>query len=91
MGFMYNVFHAGHPKKFKNFSLTEHLVIGRMVKSSQDGVFSAGGFCGRCYEIDSTNKSNEYQFTAYLNNLPCKNYWLYKYPDRFPGNVLQYI
>jgi len=85
MGFMFNFFHAGHPTKFKNFSRTEHLVVGRMVKSNQDGVFSAGGFCGNCNVNDTLAKNVDYQFNAYLNNLPCPNYKPYKSQIGFQG------
>jgi hypothetical protein len=85
MGFMFNTFHAGHPQIFKNFSGHELLVAGRMLKSNQDGIFSSGGFCGRCYEGDSLNISVEYQFNGYLNNLPCPNFMPYKSQIGFQG------
>ena len=67
VGFMFNSFRAGHPKQFKNFSGHEYLVVGRMLKSSQDGIFSAGGFCGRCVTNDTLRIDVQHHFSGYLD------------------------
>lgn len=54
-GFYTNILHIAEQHWFENHQLgTESLIIGRMVKSRQDGIFSAGGLTG-----SGTNKKVE--------------------------------
>jgi hypothetical protein len=75
--FLFNPFHV----LVKNKTLAnqaESMVIGRLVKSRADGIFSAGGLCGRC-TVEALKDSNSwnYQYRAYKENLPCKSYYSY--------------
>ena len=46
-GFLFNLWHVAEQEWFSGHQRdTESLVIGRMVKSRQDGIFSAGGLNG---------------------------------------------
>ncbi|MFO7614547.1 MAG: hypothetical protein R6W71_07915 [Bacteroidales bacterium] len=76
---MFNSFRSGYPKQFKNFSDHEFLVLGRMLKSSQDGIFSAGGFCGRCIISDTLRIEVQLHFSGYLDGgMPCPDFKPYK-------------
>ena len=72
-GFLFNLWHVAEQQWFKTHQRdTESLVIGRMVKSRQDGIFSAGGLTGAGI---TTNVQQEWissnqidnQYAAYLN------------------------
>ncbi len=72
-GFLFNVWHVAEQEWFNGHQRdTESLVIGRMVKSRQDGIFSAGGLNGAGITnnvqqdwISSNQIDNQY--AAYLN------------------------
>ena len=73
-GFLFNVWHVADQKWFDSHQRdTESLVVGRMVKSRQDGIFSAGGLNGAGMTTDiqqawiSSNQIDN-QYAAYLNN-----------------------
>lgn len=75
-GFLFNPCHV----LVKDKSLAnqaESLVIGRLVKSRSDGVFSGGGLCGRCNETTLTGNVFDYQYIAYKENLPCNSFYPY--------------
>lgn len=72
-GFLFNVWHVAEQQWFDGHQRdTESLVIGRMVKSRQDGIFSAGGLNGAGMASDikqawiSSNQIDN-QYAAYLN------------------------
>ena len=72
-GFLFNAWHVAEQEWFNGHQRdTESLVIGRMVKSRQDGIFSAGGLNGAGITnnvqqdwISSNQIDNQY--AAYLN------------------------
>ena len=73
LGFLFNLWHVAEQQWFDTHQRdTESLVIGRMVKSGQDGIFSAGGLNGAGMTnnvqqdwISSNQIDNQY--AAYLN------------------------
>jgi hypothetical protein len=69
----------------------ETLVIGRLVKSHTDGIFSGGGLCGRCGEKTEINEINDYQYLAYKENLPCKSFVPYLSQIGFHATVYSMI
>ena len=73
-GFLFNLWHVAEQQWFDGHQRdTESLVIGRMVKSRQDGIFSAGGLNGAGITTDvqqdwiSSNQIDN-QYAAYLNS-----------------------
>ena len=52
----------------------ESMVVGRLVKSRTDGVFSSAGLCGRCNDGLKDSSLFAYQFKAYENDIPCKKF-----------------
>ena len=83
LGFYTNFWRVAEQNWFKNHQLgTESLIIGRMVKSRQDSIFSAGGLTG-----SGTNKKVQSdwinsdwivdQYSAYQNKDSFDNYWTY--------------
>lgn len=79
-GFYSNSWHIVDQQGFLSFQHdTESLVIGRMVKSRQDGIFSDGGLTGagvhKNLHVDSiTAEEVNAQYSAYLNGLTFNNY-----------------
>jgi len=73
-GFLFNLWHVAEQQWFTNHQRdTESLVIGRMVKSHQDGIFSAGGLngAGTATNIQQewiTSNQIDNQYAAYLNS-----------------------
>ena len=68
ISFNFNFFHAVNHKKFYTFqSDSEGLVIGRLVKSKNDGVFSSEGRLGRYYQIEGDENAN--QTKLYLSEI----------------------
>jgi len=67
--------------------VSEIYVMGRLVKSQQDGVFSAGGLLAiggvREFSVDSRVIKNQYQ--RYLTPRDFKQYWIYKSTPGFQG------
>jgi hypothetical protein len=60
----------------------ESFIIGRIVKSSRDGVFSAGGLTGlvgpEATPPNTESPNYRFQSQAYLNSLPFQTYSIYK-------------
>ena len=73
-GFLFNVWHVADQKWFDSHQRdTESLILGRMVKSRQDGIFSAGGLngAGMATNIQQgwiASNQIDNQYAAYLNN-----------------------
>ena len=74
LGFLSNVWHVAEEEWFDTHQRdTESLIIGRMVKSRQDGIFSVGGLTGAGITTNiqqawiSENQIDN-QYSAYLNN-----------------------
>lgn len=72
-GFCFNAWHVAEQEWFDTHQRdTESLIIGRMVKSRQDGIFSSGGLTGAGITTNiqqdwiSENQIDN-QYTAYLN------------------------
>lgn len=60
LSFNFNFFHSVNHKKFYTFqSDSEGLIVGRLVKSHNDGVFSSQGRLGRYYELDGDMNANQ--------------------------------
>ena len=82
-GFYTNFWRVAEQQWFKNHQRgTESLIIGRMVKSRQDGIFSAGGLTGSGTEKraqgDWINSDwIVHQHAAYHNRGSFPNYWVY--------------
>jgi hypothetical protein len=89
-GFYKNSWRVANQQWFDNYQRDmESFIIGRMVKSRQNGIFSSGGLTGqgrldaRVIDFDdpsgevnpSTNQENQYQ--AYFNRLPFVTYTTY--------------
>ena len=79
-GFFSNLWHVAEQQWFDTHQRdTESLIVGRMVKSRQDGIFSAGGLTGAGI---TTNIQQEWisssqidrQYLAYLNRLSFDEY-----------------
>jgi hypothetical protein len=75
-GFLFNAWGVLEKNKFLD-PQAETLVIGRLVKSRTDGIFSAGALCGRCTEKPKNISLFDYQYLAYKENLPCKSFYPY--------------
>ena len=73
-GFLSNLWHVAEQEWFDTHQRdTESLIVGRMVKSRQDGIFSVGGLTGAGIadiqqEWISSNQIDN-QYSAYLNGL----------------------
>lgn len=60
ISFNFNFFHAVNHQKFYTFqSDSEGLVIGRLVKSKNDGVLSSQGRLGRYYGLEGDENANQ--------------------------------
>ena len=72
-GFLFNLWHVAEQEWFETHQRdTESLIIGRMVKSRQDGIFSVGGLTGAgnaSIENWVTSDQIDAQYSAYLNKL----------------------
>ena len=71
-GFLFNLWHVAEQQWFDTHQRdTESLIIGRMVKSRQDGIFSVGGLTGAgIADIQQkwiTSNQIDNQYSAYLN------------------------
>ena len=77
-GFLFNLWHVAEQEWFGTHQRdTESLIIGRMVKSRQDGIFSAGGLTGAgiaSIEQWITSDQIDNQYFAYLNRLSFDEY-----------------
>ena len=83
-GFYNNLWRVAEQQWFKNHQLgTESLIIGRMIKSRQDGIFSAGGLTGSGTQKKAQGDwiNSDWiveQYAAYQNMGSFPNYWIYK-------------
>ena len=77
-GFLFNLWHVAEQEWFETHQRdTESLIVGRMVKSRQDGIFSTGGLTGAgITSIDQwiTSDQIDAQYLAYLNKLSFDEY-----------------
>ena len=82
-GFYTNLWRVAEQQWFKNHQRgTESLIIGRMVKSRQDGIFSAGGLTGSGTQKKAQGDwiNSDWiveQHAAYHNTGSFPNYWIY--------------
>jgi hypothetical protein len=88
LGFYANTWHVAKEEWFGSFEqYSESLAIGRIVKSRQDGIFSAGGLLGRCFPEQSAQRYSalkhsrqaliKYQYEAYIEGVFCDTYITY--------------
>ena len=71
LGFVNNQWQIAEDEWFKNHQRdTESNVVGRLAKSRQDGIFSAGGLTGRADVLNEADNIYDSQYLIYLNNLP---------------------
>ena len=77
-GFFFNLWHVAEQQWFDTHQRdTESLIVGRMVKSRQDGIFSAGGLTGAgitSIEQWVSSEQIDAQYSAYLNRLSFDEY-----------------
>ena len=85
-GFYQDGLHVADPAWFARCRGEDVVVVGRMVKSRRDGLFSAGGLNGWVMYNDPTvrpedrwidGRSRDYQVRAYLEDLPFDSYHAY--------------
>jgi len=69
----------------------ESIVVGRLVKSKSDGVFSSAGLCGRCKNDLSGSALFDYQSTALIENHACKDFSPYYSQIGFHGVIYSLI
>lgn len=82
-GFAFNTWGIADPKSFERFQRDgESLIIGRLVKSRQDGIFSAGGLTGA--DIDHslhdawiTPRESDRQYLEYFDDIPPEQFSAY--------------
>ena len=96
-GFLSNAWRVAEQGWFKNHQRdTESLIIGRMVKSRQDGLFSAGGLTGAGTESSVqqgwvTAAQIEQQYAAYLNGLTFEDFSPYMSQSGGQGMVFSVL
>jgi hypothetical protein len=82
-GFFQNLWHVADQDSFDTYQIgTESFIVGRLLKTKSDGIFSAGGLTG-LVGPDSTPPDTEhanyrFQYKAYLESLPFQSYTGYK-------------
>jgi len=80
LNFAFNTWHIQEEQSFSRFQRdTESLIIGRLAKSRQAGIFSAGGLTGA--DIDHsvhdtwiTPKEIDHQYLSYFDDIPLQQY-----------------
>jgi hypothetical protein len=82
-GFCGNIWRTAKPEQFDAFQIGwESFIVGRMLKTKADGLFSAGGLTGLAGpEADPPNTDNpnyRFQYQAYRESLPIQSYAAYK-------------
>lgn len=82
LGFFTNYWRVADQQWFDNHQRdAESLIIGRMVKSGQDGIFSDGGLTGfgslNATPVDWLDRPFSNQYLAYTNGLPFGAYTTY--------------
>lgn len=74
-GFHANLWHAAPDAFFHRHQRdSQSLVVGRLVKSEQDGLFSAAALTGRVLPPPTGMGQTEYQYLAYERSLPFERY-----------------
>ena len=90
VSFNYNLLQAVNPDKFNDFqSDSEALVIGRMVKSREDGIFSSQGRMGRYYGLPGDFNRN--QEKMYFNGTVGGEFEAYNSQIGLQGIVFSYL
>ena len=85
-GFQFNFWNAAPEEEFNNFfKPDEALIIGRLVKSQHDGIFSSAGLSGSCIKSEEDERDIGLQFHNYKNGIPCDKYRPYQSQIGFPG------
>jgi hypothetical protein len=89
LGFYNNQWKAANQDWFANHQLdTESLVIGRMVKSRRDGIFSSGGLPGQVLGGQIQEDVIKSQYEAYYKNLNFETFSPYYSQIGFQGITL---
>lgn len=92
MGFQFNLWKAAPDEKFNEFfKPDEALIIGRLVKSRHDGIFSSAGLSGSCIKSEKEVRDIDLQFYNYKNGIPCDKYRSYKSQIGFPGMIFSIL
>jgi hypothetical protein len=83
LGFDGNAWRAADPDFFDKHQIAmESFIVGRILKSARDGVFSAGGLPGLAgpdaEPPDIENPNYQFQYQAYRDSLPFQSYAVYK-------------
>ena len=97
LGFYINLWRAADPSWFNSHQRdTEAHIMGRMVKSQQDGIFSAGGLNGdgnikNIPQQWETLSGVERQYIAYLNNITFDAFGTYKSQPGGQGMIFSLI
>jgi hypothetical protein len=89
-GFYRNQWQVIEPDSYSEWQkLWEYNVVARLVKSAQDGFFSAGGFVGigDVTEWNVDRKVIEHQYEVYEQGGQFKTYWAYGSNPGFEGVV----
>jgi len=87
LGFYKNQWRVADQAWFQNFQRdSESLVIGRLVKSRQDGIFSSAGFPGL-----GDNLPIEGQYGAYIHHDSFHGYEPYKSQIGFQGMLFSFL
>lgn len=82
-GFKSNMLHVCDQQWFENFQVDiDGLIIGRMVKSHRDGIFSSGGLAGWLLPVKPWEIAEaalpDFQYKVYIQGLQFGNYQIYK-------------
>jgi hypothetical protein len=90
LGFYKNQWNVADPADIQfRRDVSEIYIMGRLVKSQQDGVFSAGGLLGigdvSDYNVESRVIRN--QIKKYMNGREFDQFWVYKSTPGFQGIV----
>ena len=75
-GFRYNAWHVLKDGRYLD-TQAESMVMGRLVKSRTDGIFSSGGLCGRCQAEKKDTALFNYQYKAFTEDIPCNRFYPY--------------
>lgn len=77
-GFANNQWKVADDKWFQTYQLdTESLIVGRLAKSQQDGIFSEGGLTGRSKQ-QGADDTYQQQYLLYTKNLPIYKFARYE-------------
>ena len=95
-GFVSNTWQAAPSWLFRNFNADcECMVVGRLVKSHQDGCLSAGALMGAGYRAEGddplSNEGVALQYKAYTKGFALKHYWVYRSEPGFQATTLSVL